>query len=90
MGSGTSAPKSEKPKQALVLYMLDPSAPSRCVMMAAALADIDLQYERVNVLEGEQMKKEYLEVIIDIDIWLNFIVRLIYYIFLYAWKRFLK
>ena len=68
MGSGPSAPKSEKPKQALVLYMLDPSAPSRYVMMAAALADIDLQYERVNVLEGEQMKKEYLEVIMNKDI----------------------
>ena len=74
MGSGTSAPKSEKPKQALVLYMLDPSAPSRCVMMAAALADIDLQYERVNVLEGEQMKKEYLEVIMNKDILSTFVV----------------
>ena len=89
MGSGTSAPKSEKPKQALVLYMLDPSAPSRCVMMAAALADIDLQYKRVNVLEGEQMKKEYLEVIMKKDILSTFDVCLLAVVLLHALQRFL-
>ena len=89
MGSGTSAPKSEKPKQALVLYMLDPSAPCRCVMMAAALADIDLQYERVNVLEGEQMKKEYLEVIMNRDISSTFVVLLLTVVLLHALQRFL-
>ena len=54
--------KAEKPKNPLILYMLEPSAPCRTVMLTATLAGVNLQYERVNVLQDEQMKPEFLQV----------------------------
>ncbi|XP_068619453.1 glutathione S-transferase 1-like [Battus philenor] len=46
----------------LTLYKLDPSPPARAVLMTIHVAKIpDVQYVDVNILEGEQFSKEFLQ-----------------------------
>ena len=63
MGSGNSKQKIvHTPKTTLVLYMMDVSAPCRGVMFTAALAGITLEYVRIDLMKGDQMKPEFLKV----------------------------
>lgn len=44
------------------LYYLPPSPPCRAVMILARILGIDLNLKTLNILQGEHMKKDFLEV----------------------------
>ncbi|XP_013101400.1 glutathione S-transferase D7 isoform X2 [Stomoxys calcitrans] len=43
------------------LYYLPPSPPCRCILLLAKMLDLPLDLKVINILEGEQMKPEFLE-----------------------------
>lgn len=48
-------------KMAPTLYYLPQSPPCRSILLLAKMLDIDLDLKVINILEGEQMKAEFLE-----------------------------
>lgn len=49
------------------LYQLDGSAPCRAVRLAAAAVGVDLNLKLTNLMAGDQMKPEFLKVILSRD-----------------------
>ncbi|XP_037950444.1 glutathione S-transferase D7 isoform X2 [Teleopsis dalmanni] len=45
-----------------ILYYLPPSPPCRCILLLAKLLDIEFELRIINVLEGDQMKPEFLQI----------------------------
>lgn len=44
-----------------VLYFLPASPPCRAVMLLAKMIGVDLEYKTLNVMEGEQLRPEFVE-----------------------------
>lgn len=44
-----------------VLYYLPPSPPCRAVLLLARMIGVELEYKMLNVMEGEQLKPEFVE-----------------------------
>lgn len=49
-----------------VLYYLPPSPPCRALLMLTRLLGLEVELKIVNILEGEHMKPEFLQVSIKI------------------------
>lgn len=45
-----------------VLYYLPPSPPCRAILLLARMIDLKLDLKVINILEGEHMKQEFLDV----------------------------
>jgi len=44
-----------------VLYYLPPSPPCRSILLLAKILELDFELKIVNILEGEQMKPDFIE-----------------------------
>ncbi|KAL4707290.1 hypothetical protein ACJJTC_019828 [Scirpophaga incertulas] len=62
LGNAVARSKNNRmPTEPIKLYYLPPSPPSRAVMMAARVLDLELNLKLTNIVEGEHLTPEYLK-----------------------------
>lgn len=49
-------------KMAPIIYYMPPSPPCRTILILSRIIDLQLDLRMINIMEGEHMKKDFLQV----------------------------